>query len=80
MGILGLTPTTLIVIITLIVGLVLRNDLWNTRQMLKRKELEDICNFLNTKEVYIRTKENKLVAHIVNDVQENDNKIIIDID
>ena len=82
MDILGLTPTALIVVITLIVGLVLRNELWKIKQMLKRKELEEICNYLNTKEVYIRTKDCKLVdfyAHVVHNVQEDDDKIIIDI-
>ena len=83
MDILGLTPTGLIVIITLIVGLVLINELWKIKQMLKEKELEDICNYLNTKEVYIRTKDCKLVnfyAHVVHYVQEDDDKIMIDID
>lgn len=83
MGILGLTPTALIVVTTLIVGLILRNELWKIKQMLKQKELEEICNYLNTKEVYIRTKDCKLVdfhAHVVHYVQEDDNKIMIDID
>ena len=83
MDILGLTPTGLIVIITLIVGLVLRNELWKIKQMLKQKELEDICNYLNTKEVYIRTKDCKLVncyAHIIRFQDSNEEKIMIDID
>lgn len=83
MCILGLTPTALIVVTTLIVGLILRNELWKIKQMLKQKELEEICNYLNTKEVYIRTKDCKLVdfhAHVVHYVQEDDNKIMIDID
>lgn len=39
MDILGLTPTALIVVITLIVGLVLRNELWKIKQMLKQKRV-----------------------------------------
>lgn len=83
MDFLGLTPTTLIVVITLIVGLVLREELWKIKQMLKQKELEEICNYLNTKEVYIRTKDCKLVnfyAHIIRFQDSNEEKIMIDID
>lgn len=82
MEILGLTPTGLIVVITLIVGLVLRNELWKIKQLLKEKELEEICKYLNTKEVYIRTKDCKLAdfhAHIVRIMDTNEEKIMIDI-
>ena len=67
--------------IALIWGIYITNSLYELKMLCRRKELVDICNYLNTGEVYIRDKDCKLIpfeAHKVYTEKDN-NKIIIDL-
>ena len=71
-----------ILVIALIWGIYITNSLYELKNLCKRKELDDICNYLNTKEVYIRDKDCKLIpfeAHKVYYVDQDSDKIIIDL-
>lgn len=66
----------------LIWGIYITNSLYELKMMCKRKELDDICNYLNTNNVYIRDKDCNLIpfeAHKVHYVEQDDDKIIIDL-
>lgn len=65
----------------LIWGIYITNSLYELKMMCKRKELDDICNYLNNN-IHIRDKDCKLIsfkAHKVHYVDQNDDKIIIDL-
>lgn len=68
--------------IALVWGIYITNSLYELKIVCKRKELDDICDYLNTKEVYIRDKNCKLIpfeAHKVHYVEQDSDKIIIDL-
>lgn len=68
--------------IALIWGIYISNSLYELKKICKRKELDDICDYLNTKEVYIRDKDCRMVsfeAHKVHYVNQDSDKIIIDL-
>lgn len=78
-----MTQTIFLTIIILVVGLVLREQLYQIKKILKEKEMEDICNYLNQEKIYIRNKDCKAInfkAHIITCVDSNENCIIIDIE
>lgn len=68
--------------IALIWGIYITNSLYELKRVCKRKELDEICNYLNTNKVYVRNKDCKLVpfeAHKVYYVDQDSDKIIIDL-
>lgn len=68
--------------IALIWGIYITNSLYELKMLCRRKELDDICNYLNTKEVYVRDKDCRLIsfeAHKVHYVEKDCDKIIIDL-
>jgi hypothetical protein len=61
---------------------VLRKDIDKLQQILKEKEMADICHYINN-EVYVRTKNCKIPvhrAHVVRLSDTNEYKIIIDLE
>lgn len=61
---------------------VLRKDIDNLQQILKEKEMTDICHYINN-EVSVRTKNCKTPkhrAHVVRLSDTNEYKIIIDLE
>lgn len=78
-----MTQTIFLTIIILVVGLVLREQLYQIKKILEKKEMEDICNYLNKEKIYIRNKDCKVInfyAHMVTCVDSKENCIIIDIE
>ena len=77
-----MTHTVFLTIIILIVGIILREQLYQIKKFLKRKELLDICKYLNTEKIYIRDVDCNCLefrAHLVKYVDSNDDIIVIDI-
>lgn len=77
-----MTQTVFLTIIILIVGLILREQLWQIKKILKRKEMQDICDYLNSGKINIRDKScniRNFNAHIVKYTDSNDDSIIIDL-
>ena len=75
--------TVLISLIVLVVGLVLREELFKIKRIVQRKEMKDVCDYLNIREVYIRDKNGKCVnffAHIATHENSNHDCLIIDLD
>lgn len=70
-------------IVFITVGIiVLRQDIYKLQQLLKEKEMDDICHYINNK-VYVRTKNCKILehrAHVVRLSDTNEYKIIIDLE
>ena len=64
--------------IALICGFYISNSLYELKKICKRKELDDICDYLNTKEVYIKDKYCRLISFEAHKDQDSD-KIIIDL-
>ena len=63
-------------------SLILREQLWQIKKILKRKEMQDICNYLNSGKINIRDKNCNMCnfnAHIVKYTDSNDDSIIIDL-
>lgn len=72
-----------IAILILIVGLVLREELFKIKRTLQKKEMQDVCDYINDKQVFIRTKDCKGVgfqAHIARHENSYHDCIIIDLD
>ena len=70
-------------LLILIVGLVLRHELYKIKILLQQQKMEDVCKYLNDKEVYIRNKDGKGVgfyAHVARHENSYHDCIIIDID
>lgn len=78
-----MTQTVFLTIVILVVGLVLREQLYQIKQIVKKKEMQDICKYINQAEVYMRDKNNKSVdfsARISRHIYSKHDCIIIDID
>lgn len=61
---------------------VLRKDIDNLQQILKEKEMADICHYINNK-VSVRTKNCEIPvhrAHVIRLYDTNEYKIIIDLE
>lgn len=72
-----------IALLVLIVGLVLRHELYKIKTLLQRQKMEDVCKYINEKEVYIRNKGGKGIgfyAHVARHENSYHDCIIIDID
>jgi hypothetical protein len=72
-----------IAILILIVGLVLREELFKIKRTLQKKEMQDVCDYINDKQVFIRTKDCKGVgfhAHVARHENSYHDCIIIDLD
>ena len=62
---------------------ILRKDIDNLQQILKEKEMSNICHYINNERVSVRTKDCKIVkhrAHVVRISDTNEYKIIIDLE
>lgn len=71
-----------IALLILIVGLVLRHELYKIKTLLQQQKMEDVCKYINEKEVYIRNKSGKGVgfyAHIARHENSYHDCIIIDL-
>ena len=72
-----------IAILILIVGLVLREELFKIKRILQEKEMKDVCDYINFREVYIRDKNGRCInffAHIARRENSNHDCIMIDLD
>ena len=72
-----------IAILILIVGLVLREELFKIKRILQKKEMKDVCDYINIREVYIRDKNGRCInffAHIARRENSNHEYIMIDLD
>ena len=50
-----------IAILILIVGLVLREELFKIKRILQKKEMKDVCDYINIREVYIRDENGNVI-------------------
>ena len=77
-----MTATVFLSLLILFVGFILRNAIYKIKQRdVKEKDMYDICEYLNSQEVYVRDKKCKthnFKAHIVRRVDKDD-LIIIDL-
>lgn len=74
--------TMFLTFIILVVGLKIINEVCEVKRILAQKESQDICRYLNDKEVYIRdAKCNTLdfYAHVVRKQYSEHDCIVIDI-
>lgn len=76
--------TMFLSLLILIVGLILRNAIYNIKQSnIKEKNVYEVCNYLNTHKIYIRDKDctiHKYKTHVVSHYPEkSDYSIVIDI-
>jgi hypothetical protein len=78
-----MTSTVFLSLLILFVGFILRDSIYKIKQNnIKEKDMYDICEYLNSQEVYIRDKKcktHKFKAHIVHHVDKKDDIIIIDL-
>jgi hypothetical protein len=78
-----MTSTIFLSLLILFVGFILRNAIYKVKQRdIKERCMYDICEYLNSQEVYIRDKKSKthkFKAHIVHHVDKDDDIIIIDL-
>ena len=77
-----MTATVFLSLLILFVGFILRDAIYKIKQQdIKEKDMYNICEYLNSQEVYVRDKEcktHKFKAHIVYRVDKDD-IIIIDL-
>ena len=63
--------------------IVLRQDIDKLQQILKEKEMSNICHYINNERVSVRTKDCKITkhrAHVVRISETDEYKIIIDLE
>lgn len=72
-----------IVLLILIVGLVLLAELFKIKRSLQKKEMKDVCDYINIRKVYVRDKNGKCInffAHIARRENSNHDCLMIDLD
>lgn len=71
-----------ILIVIFVISFVFYEQIYQIKKILQKKELQDICDYINNKEVYMRDKEcnpKNFHAHIIRHENSNHDSIIIDI-
>lgn len=72
-----------ILIVIFVISFAFCEQIHQIKKILQKKELQDICDYINNKEVYMRDKDCKpknFHAHIINRENSNHTSIMIDVE